>query len=162
MKRRLLLTGAPGCGKSALISAALAGLCRDAGGFVVLPGRMMLPARELDEPGARRRGREPFSAGRAAGYLREAKAAPFAVFDELGGEALADADYYEALVALLFAATPLIGVLRERPHGEGAELYSLLGRDPDTLILPTTGSYDINAAGALRHWTRDWALGGTF
>ena len=79
-----------------------------------------------------------------------------------GGEALADADYYEALVALLFAATPLIGVLRERPHGEGAELYSLLGRDPDTLILPTTGSYDINAAGALRHWTRDWALGGTF
>ena len=94
--------------------------------------------------------------------LREAKAAPFAVFDELGGEALADAGYYEALVALLFAATPIVGVLRERPHGEGAELYSLLGRDPDTLILPTTGSYDINAAGALRHWTRDWALGGTF
>ena len=71
MKRRLLLTGAPGCGKSALISAALAGLCRDAGGFVVLPGRMMLPARELDEPGARRRGREPFSAGRAAGPVHQ-------------------------------------------------------------------------------------------
>ena len=42
------------------------------------------------------------------------------------------------------------------PDWEWTELHSLLERDPDTLILPAAGIYDINAAGALRHWTNEW------
>ena len=72
---------------------------------------------------------------------------------------LSDPDYYDALIRLLFAAVPIVGVLRRDgvPDGEWEELYALLARDPDTLILRTTGKYDINASGALRHWTLEWA-----
>ena len=73
--------------------------------------------------------------------------------------ALADADYYDALIRLLFSGKPMVGVLRAdgAPPWEWEELHGLLARDPDTLILHTTGIYDINAAGALRHWTNEWA-----
>ena len=123
MKRRLLLTGAPGTGKSALIERALGRDARFAGGYAVLPGALLLTA------------------------------------EELGGAALADADYYDALIRLLFSGKPMVGVLRAdgAPPWEWEELHGLLARDPDTLILHTTGIYDINAAGALRHWTNEWA-----
>ena len=59
----------------------------------------------------------------------------------------------------MFSGKPLVGVLRAdgAPPWEWEELHGLLARDPDTLILHTTGIYDINAAGALRHWTNEWA-----
>lgn len=159
MKRRLLLTGAPGSGKSAQLARALDAQARFAGGYAVLPGGMILPAAELAVPNIRRRGREPYSHELAAKYITEARRAPFAVFDELGGAALGCPDYYDALIRLLFAAVPIVGVLRSEgaPQGEWEELYSLLAHDPDTLILPTTGKYDLNASGALRHWTLEWA-----
>ncbi len=159
MKRRLLLTGAPGAGKSLMIERALGTQAKFAGGYAVLPGGILLPAAELAVPGMRRRGREEYSHALAARYLAGSRTKPFAVFDELGGAALADADYYDALIRLLFAAVPIVGVLRREgaPGAEWEELYSLLSRDPDTLILPTTGKYDINASGALRHWTLEWA-----
>ena len=159
MRRRLLLTGRARCGKSGLIASALGGDARRAGGFIVLSDGALLPAAQLALPEPRRRGREPFSARLAAEYLRAAGTAPFAVFDELGGAALADADYYEALIALLFSGTPLAGVLRRdgAPAAEWELLYGLLAADPDTLLLPTSGAYDINAAGALRHWAGEWA-----
>ena len=50
MKRRLLLTGAPGIGKSALIERALGRDSRFAGGYAVLPGALLLPAGELAVP----------------------------------------------------------------------------------------------------------------
>ena len=159
MKRRLLLTGPAGSGKSEMIERALLAQARFAGGYAVLPGGMLLPASELAVPKLRRRGREEYSHALAARCIREAAGRPFAVFDELGGASLADADYYDALIRLLFAAVPMVGVLRRdgAPGDEWDELYALLSRDPDTLILPTTGRYDINAAGALRHWTLEWA-----
>mgnify|MGYP005774557765 FL=1 len=159
MKRRLLLTGAPGTGKSALIERALGAEARFAGGYAVLSGGLILPAGELAVPNIRRRGREPFSAAYAARLLREGREKPFVIADELGGPALGDADYYDALIRLLFSGRPLVGVLRREgaPDWEWTELHSLLGRDPDTLILPAAGIYDINAAGALRHWTNEWA-----
>lgn len=39
-----------------------------------------------------------------------------------------------------------------------SELHGLLASDPDTLILETTGRYDFNAEGALRHWTEEYAM----
>ena len=159
MKRRLLLTGAPGVGKSLMIERALGAQAKFAGGYAVLPGGIILPASELAVPNIRRRGREAYSHTLAANYVAGARMKPFAVFDELGGAALSDADYYDALIRLLFAAVPIVGVLRQdgAPDGEWEDLYALLARDPDTLILRTTGKYDINASGALRHWTLEWA-----
>lgn len=159
MKRRLFLTGAPGTGKSVMLARSLDASARFAGGYIVLPGGVMLPAAELAVPNIRRRGREMFTVAAAAAQLAGARAKPFAVFDELGGAALGDVEYYDELVRLLFAGVPMLGVLRREgaPESEWGELYSLLDHDPDTLILPTTGKYDINAAGALRHWSLEWA-----
>ena len=39
-----------------------------------------------------------------------------------------------------------------------AELHELLESDPDTLVLETTGRYDFNAEGALRHWAEEYAI----
>lgn len=159
MKRRLFLTGSAKTGKSAMLAQTLERDARFAGGYVVLAGGLMLPASELAVPALRRRGRERLDARRAAQYLLECRAKPFAVIDELGGELLGDADYYDALIRLLFAGVPIAGVLRGEgaPRTEWDELYALLSRDPDTLILPMSGVYDINAAGALRHWTSEYA-----
>ena len=38
------------------------------------------------------------------------------------------------------------------------ELRELLENDPDTLLLETTGRYDTNAEGALRHWVEEYAI----
>lgn len=159
MRRRLLLTGAPGIGKSALLAAAVGTDAKFAGGYAVEQNGLILPAAELAQPAARRRGREPFTAGRAAEYLIAAREKPFVIADELGGASLADAEYYEALIRLLFSGVPIAGVLRGSgaPQDEWEELHALLARDPDTLILHTSGRYDINASGALRHWTNEWA-----
>ena len=159
MKRRLFLTGRARSGKSAMIARALERDARFAGGYVVIFGGFMLPASELAVPEIRRRGRDELNAGIAARYLLECREKPFAVIDELGGPLLADADYYDALIRLLFAGVPIVGVLRDEgaPRAEWDELYTLLSRDPDTLILPSSGTYDTNAAGALRHWTNEYA-----
>ena len=87
----------------------------------------------------------------------------------LGEGALMPAEIDEAAAVIIasdehidtsrFSGKPLVGVLRAdgAPPWEWEELHGLLARDPDTLILHTTGIYDINAAGALRHWTNEWA-----
>lgn len=187
MKRRLLLTGPIGCGKSTLISNALGGAVRNAGGFVTLRaiegGRLagfdLAPAggrpRErflsFGEGGAVRDER-PFTVT-APALLAEAAKKKFALLDEIGGFELLYPDFYEALTRFLFSGTPCVGVLKALPSaGElsrrvnlppeylasAAELRELLEADPDTLVLETTGRYDFNAEGALRHWTAEYAV----
>ncbi len=187
MKRRLLLTGPIGCGKSTLIANALGGAIRHAGGFLTLRviehGRLagfdLAPAcggpRErflsFGEGGAVRDER-PFAVT-APALLKEAQKKKFALLDEIGGFELLCPDFYEALTRFFFSGTPCVGVLKALPSAEeltrrvdlppeyleaASELHGLLASDPDTLILETTGRYDFNAEGALRHWTEEYAM----
>ena len=97
----------------------------------------------------------------------------YAVLDEIGGFELLCPDFYEALTRFFFSGTPCVGVLKALPSAEeltrrvdlppeyleaAYELHGLLASDPDTLILETTGRYDFNAEGALRHWTEEYAM----
>lgn len=82
-------------------------------------------------------------------------------------------DFYEALTRFFFSGVPCVGVLKALPGAEelrrrvqlpseyldaARELHELLASDPDTLLLETTGRYDANAEGALRHWAEEYAL----
>ncbi len=187
MKRRLLLTGAIGCGKSTLIINALGGAIQNAGGFLTL--RVMENGRlagfdlcSVDGktrerflsfgPGGAVRDERPFTET-APALLRQAQAKKFALIDETGGFELLCSDFYEALTAFLFSGKPCVGVLKALPGAEelarrvplppgyleaARELHELLAADPDTLLLETSGRYDQNAEGALRHWAEEYAL----
>ena len=99
MKRRLLLTGPIGCGKSTLIVNALGGAVRDAGGFLTLrvieDGRLAgfdlcsldgkTRERFLSFGGAGTvRSERPFTET-APALLRQAQEKKFALMDEIGG-----------------------------------------------------------------------------
>lgn len=187
MKRRLLLTGAIGCGKSTLIINALGGAIQNAGGFLTL--RVMENGRlagfdlcSVDGktrerflsfgPGGAVRDERPFTET-APALLRQAQEKKFALMDEIGGFELLYPDFYEALTDFLFSGKPCVGVLKALPGAEeltrrvklppeymdaARELRELLEDDPDTLLLETTGRYDANAEGALRHWVEEYAL----
>ena len=47
-----------------------------------------------------------------------------------------------------------ISALPDRDRCESCPMFT----DPDTLVLETTGRYDFNAEGALRHWTEEYAM----
>ena len=175
MKRRLLLTGPIGCGKSTLIINALGSAIRDAGGFLTLrvieDGRVRERFLSFGEAGSIRDER-PFAVT-APALLRLAQEKRFALIDEIGGFELLCPDFYEALTAFLFSGKPCVGVLKALPGAEeltrrvklppeymdaARELRELLENDPDTLLLETTGRYDTNAEGALRHWVEEYAI----
>ncbi len=187
MKRRLLLTGPIGCGKSTLIINALGSAIRDAGGFLTLrviedgrlagfdlcstDGRVRERFLSFSEAGSIRDER-PFAVT-APALLRLAQEKRFALIDEIGGFELLYPDFYEALTAFLFSGKPCVGVLKALPGAEeltrrvklppeymdaARELRELLENDPDTLLLETTGRYDTNAEGALRHWVEEYAI----
>ncbi len=132
MKRRLLLTGAIGCGKSTLIINALGGAIQNAGGFLTL--RVMENGRlagfdlcSVDGktrerflsfgPGGAVRDERPFTET-APALLRQAQAKKFALIDETGGFELLCSDFYEALTAFLFSGKPCVGVLKALPGAE--------------------------------------------
>lgn len=187
MKRRLLLTGPIGCGKSTLIVNALGAAVREAGGFLTLrvieDGHLAgfdlcsldgkTRERFLSFGGAGTvRSERPFTET-APALLRQAQEKKFALMDEIGGFELLYPDFYEALTAFLFSGKPCVGVLKALPGAEeltrrvklppeymdvARELRELMEDDPDTLLLETTGRYDANAEGALRHWVEEYAL----
>lgn len=188
MRRRLFLTGPIGCGKSTLIANALGSLVRRAGGFLTLRvtegGRLAgfdlaAPCGEprerfltFGEAGGSVRDERPFTRT-APALLREAEGRGFAVLDEIGGFELLYPDFYEALTRFLFSGTPCVGVLKAPPGAAellrrvqlppeyldaARTLRELLAADPDTLLLETTGRYDTNAEGALRHWAEEYAV----
>ena len=76
----------------------------------------------------------------------------------LGGAELAEPELYEALVRFLFSGTPCCGVLEPPAGEEGLTLRELLAGDPDTMLLETSGKYDANAEGALRHWAEEYVF----
>ncbi|MEG1633270.1 MAG: nucleoside-triphosphatase [Oscillospiraceae bacterium] len=135
MKRRLLLCGEIGCGKSTLIKNALGAEAKNAGGFITqrrfdengaLAGFVLLPAAALAGGNFEEREFLRFSAGGtrrfegvferdAARLLREAREKPFALLDELGGFELLIPEFYAALSALLESGTPCVGVLKSPP-----------------------------------------------
>lgn len=201
MKRRLFLSGPIGCGKSTLIKNALGAAARGAGGFVTLRvtegerllGFDLVPTRE-GWGGGRTESSAPadgYESGRrflsfgaagavrdegvfrdcAARLLREAKRAPFAVLDELGGFELCVPEFSSALTDLLQGGVPCVGVLKAPPaaaalkrrvgvppgwEAEYEKLRLLLSSDKDSMLLETTGRYDEAAKAALCEWVRDY------
>ena len=130
MKKRLLLQGEIGCGKSTLIRQALGRDALKAGGFVTLrvtQGNSLLgfdlaPAAALADPeltGQRFLDftRDPcrndavFSRFGAA-LLQDSLEAPFAVVDEFGGLELMVPEFYSALMELLQSDVPVVGVFK--------------------------------------------------
>lgn len=123
MKRRLLLTGPIGCGKSTLIINALGSAIRDAGGFLTLRviedgvSRALTSAPQTDGCASASfsfsgagsiRDERPFAVT-APALLRLAQEKRFALIDEIGGFELLYPDFYEALTAFLFSGKPLRG-----------------------------------------------------
>lgn len=133
MQRRLLLTGASGCGKTTLIRRELGAALLSAGGFVTervqdadgrLAGYDLFPA-------AHAGGAEGFEGLRFLDYsaappthdnevfrqagvqlLNDAAYYPYALLDEFGGYEILIPQFCAALVGLLRSDTPCIGVLK--------------------------------------------------
>ena len=133
MKKRLILSGPIGCGKSTMIRNALGEAARNAGGYVTLRvleqdrllGFDLAPASVLAAPEANLpRGRFlDFTQGRPVRdpavfsglgrkLLEEASACPYGVADEFGGIELLIPEFREALESLLASQVPCIGVLK--------------------------------------------------
>lgn len=137
MKRRLLLEGPVGCGKSTLIRQTPGVASRSAGGFLTervrdgaggLAGFVLLPACALscpDRPCAGRRflsfenGRTVRDDGtfRTEGVrlLGAAARRPYAVLDEFGGFELLVPEFYAALEEFLSGPVPCVGVWKAPP-----------------------------------------------
>ena len=139
MRRRLILCGPVGCGKSTLIRGALGAESARAGGFVTLRrqegGRLLgfdlAPARVLACPEGERAGRRflELSDGvtrhdwvfedYGTALLQDGASSPFAVADEFGGLELLLPRFGRALTALLEGDIPCVGVLKA-PEGARA------------------------------------------
>ncbi len=149
MRRRLLLSGPIGCGKSTLIKNALGPAAARAGGFVTvrvrdgsgaLRGFELLPARSLASAAPAEGGAPFLTFGRdgprrddgafltqAAAMLSLAETAPFAVIDEFGGYELLLDGFTAALDRLLCLPVPLVGVLKAPPAAEELNRRMALG-----------------------------------
>jgi nucleoside-triphosphatase THEP1 len=104
--------------------------------------------------------------------LDQAEHRSYAVLDELGGVELLDASFVRALVRLLQGDTPCLGVLRAEGDagkavgGMGLHLrYELarrvlldhLKKDPEVIVLETTGKNDPEARKLVAQWVSEYA-----
>ena len=105
--------------------------------------------------------------------LDQAENRSFAVLDELGGVELLDDGFLRALVQLLRGDTPCIGVLRSA--GDTGKTVGVMGlnlryelarrvlhdyllKDPDTMVIQTTGRDDPEAKALVAQWADEYAL----
>lgn len=104
--------------------------------------------------------------------LEQAQNRPFAVLDELGGAELLDDSFVRALVPLLRGDTPCIGVVKGT--GSAGKTVGVMGlnlryelarrvmfdymlKDPDTMVLETTGLSDEKAMELVHQWAEEYA-----
>ncbi len=132
MKKHLFLTGAPGCGKTALLRGILGGAASMAGGFVTeracapdgtLLGYDLLPAAAAGGAEGFEPRRFLFCQGEAlhtdnevfrsegVRLLEEAAWYPFSLLDQFGGFELVIPQFREALAEFLSGEQPCLGVL---------------------------------------------------
>lgn len=149
MKKRILLYGPIGCGKSTIIRNALGKEAEHAGGYITLrvfendlmTGFDLAPAAALTNPealkeaerflnftGKPRRDPSVFS-GLGRRLLREALEKPFAVADEFGGVELLIPEFMESLRNLLSSDVPCIGVFKTQTASEELIRRLHLGED---------------------------------
>ena len=107
----------------------------------------------------------------AVRLLQEAEYYPFAVLDEIGGFELVIPQFRAALAAFLSSSVPCIGVLKasagveelqerfglcEKYPALARRLREALDRDPDSLVLETSGRGDGRAERAVREWVESF------
>ena len=127
-------------------------------------------ARFMDFTGNQKPDLSVFS-GLGTRLLREAAEKPFAVADEFGGVELLIPELGQALMELLQSPVPCIGVIKDpdasralsRRMRLGEEykaayegLFNWLKRDPNTMILRTTGQSDGFAARQIDLWVKEF------
>lgn len=104
--------------------------------------------------------------------LDQAEGRSYAVLDELGGVELLDDRFVRALVRLLRGDTPCVGVLRSAGDAGRAVgvmgldlryelarrvLYEHLKKDPEVMVLETTGKDDPKARALVAQWVEQYA-----
>ncbi len=157
MGTALLLTGAPGTGKTSLIRAVVAALPGRAGGFLTdeireggdrvgfrvtaLDGRtgVLAHVKGVQGPKVGRYAVDVpvFEAVGVEALEQAAREADLIVVDEIGKMELCSSRFVVALEAALTAAKPLLGTILQAPHPftdalkrrPGVELYRLSGRN---------------------------------
>lgn len=187
MKKKLFLYGPDRSGKSDMIHNALGDRIRRAGGFVTIRDRdehdrvrsfdLMsadgsgVPARFLEFVNGKPVSRLEVFSQTGTRLLQQAESRPFAVLDELGGVELLDESFVRALAQLLESDTPCIGVFKGPGAGKTVGVMGLnlryelarrvlrdrLMKDPDTLVIQTTGIGDEKAMALVEQWVAEYA-----
>ena len=187
MKKKLFLTGPDRSGKSDMIHQALGEKIQRAGGFVTIRDRdengkvrsfdLMCadgsgtPERFLEFVNGKPVSRLEVFSETGTRLLRQAESRPFAVLDELGGVELLDASFVRALAQLLESGTPCIGVFKGPGAGKTVGVMGLnlryelarrvlherLMKDPDVMVVRTTGMDDEKTIALLEQWVEEYA-----
>ena len=195
MEKHLILTGADGAACSDIIKTALGGKLAYAGGYVTeaepapdgtAAGFALLPAAgaagiagyEAQEflhcAGAHWTHDNEVFRGEGVRLLQEAQYYPFTVADAFGGFDLIIPQFREALLDVLNADAPMIGVLVDDTAGEELRkklglgekytayrraLRAALENDTETRLVEVRASGDTNAARLAVQWAAEYAIG---
>lgn len=187
MKKKLFLTGPDRSGKSDMIQNTLGEKIRRAGGFVTIrkwdeEGKVQsfdlmaadgsgTPERFLEFMNGKPVSRLEVFSQTGTRLLQQAENRPFVVLDELGGVELLDDSFVRALAKLLESDTPCIGVFKGPGAGKTVGVMGLnlryelarrvlrdrLMKDPDTVVVQTTGLDDGKAMELVEQWVAEYA-----